>query len=259
MPARDVIWAVLTLNAHWGVIILLYVFGLSALDLFHAVFLVLFVLVSPSPRLRERLWSLLVWIAAVALVTVYLWGFLSGPYCSSRSFLCSGTVLKVFTSVHDDDWVMVTTAVMAILVLAALKGLPAVNNTAMAALSATGYSWVQYPAVFLQWQRRYGIYACYALYAVVALLPPIDVRTLVTLVIFFSTLLVHMHFGLGSLSVNRSTSSKLVTKLLLLMSSVQGVVLALRYLYQFDRIERFVRSHVWPYSSVTLEELGLVG
>lgn len=259
LPLREVLWAVLTLNVHWAVIIVLYVFGLNAVDVYHALFLIMFCVVTPSPRVREKFWAGLMYLTSLALVAVYVWGFLAGPYCSSNVALCSGTFIEVFDSIHDDNWVYANVAVMVVLVLSSLKGSIIANDNALAALRRTGYKWVNFPAIYAQWQRRYGIYACYVLYGVLALIPPIDVRSAVTLILFFVTLLVHMSFGLSTLSENRSRCSAWVAKLLMLMATVQGIILVLRYLYQFNAIEDFFVKHVWHLSFLTPEELGLVG
>jgi hypothetical protein len=57
---RKVAWTVTALHSHWPVYVILYFVGLSHVDIFHALFLLIFVLIVPSPTVRKALWKPLV-------------------------------------------------------------------------------------------------------------------------------------------------------------------------------------------------------
>jgi hypothetical protein len=68
------------------------------------------------------------------------------------------------------------------------------------------------PQAVRGYQQRYGLYVIYVLYACLALLPPIDCRTVVTLAICFSMYAINLHYGLTSVWYRSSQATRIITK-----------------------------------------------
>ena len=58
----------------------------------------------------------------------------------------------------------------------------------------------------------YGIYMCYVIFSFLALVPPIDCRSVIALALLFLILAVHMHYGMASVTEPMSAANRAIIK-----------------------------------------------
>ena len=226
------------------VLSVLYVLGLTHVDLIHAAYMLLFVIMFTSPTARQRYWPLLVCYCSLVVATLFSW-FVLAPVVAAGSAAAGATdsgwpALVGFRVTRASSlWRTSMVGDTVILLFAAIQVPQYRREKAGEHATFLAGLYVRRPWVktllrsALRIQRLAGAVVCYVLYIVLSLVPSASFRKLATIVVALVCIFFHLAVGVRRGSGH---SSRSIPRLLFVMAVLQAVFLIARYMYQFSYI-----------------------
>lgn len=260
----DLLHAIGSGYASWATLILLYVLGLSHVDLLHAGYVLAFASFTASAKARRKYWRWLVAYAAFVVTVVYVWRMVAVYAPSSWIDAVPPWVLSADVADPSKSlWVTSFTGNVAILVFAVLQtplydAESGVLHTAHLLELFRRHSWMRvWSARFRTLQLTAGIWVAYLALFLIAIVPPFDLTSAITILITMITAARHLGLGVSS-SISSPSTMLSLTRLFRVQAIAQGTFLTARYLYQFGALSDAFDSAWAPFASViTVSELGL--
>lgn len=236
----------------WALIVL-YVMGLSRVDGLHAGFMLFLLCFFVSPRLRERHWNKLVWYTELNLVLLFVL-FVLG---TTIPWDASGWPTTVGFVLDTGGGELRSSSYLSDVAIYVFSGLQYVHYQRRAATDLKRALYEKFRGIesltnrLVRLQVEYGVWVCYGVFLLIALVPPVEWRKAVSIVLVL--IIMQSHFAVG---VSAGAAAPVVARLLAAFGIFEACVAAARYMYQFDAISSLFSITIFE-TSLSLESIGI--
>lgn len=246
-------------------LVVLYVLGLSHVDLVHTVYLLFMMLALVSPTYRRKSWRALVLYASATVLCLMLWHSLAAHVLDKPALprwvvdvQPSSLPISLWESNFVSHCLVLSFSAIQLYMYQHTQATPFATQQAVLLRAVPALRWLLQTLFVLQLNA--GPWACYLAAFSLAFFPPVSLVNLVTLVLASCAVLAHLVLGTAWTSGGsvRSAAYRLasIRRWFGIMALWLAATLTVRYMYQYEGVSAWVQAR-WEWDWISLQDVGL--